>query len=76
MAAKDRIEPLDDGWVAFHDEDGERWRHKDMTEGRVGEGERVFISDDGEERRYRFDASEPHDATLEDLRDQVRRAQP
>lgn len=76
MARKNHLEPLEDGWVAFHSEDGQRWRHKDLTEGRVGEGDRLFISDDGEERRYRFAADEPHDATIEDLRDQLRRSQP
>ncbi|MBW3554060.1 MAG: hypothetical protein KY466_11140, partial [Gemmatimonadetes bacterium] len=44
-------------------------------EGRVGEGERLFISDGGEERRYRFASEEPHDATLEDLRDQLGRSE-
>lgn len=76
MAPKNQLEPLDDGWVAFHDDDGHRWRHKDMTEGRVGVGERVFVADDGEERHYRFDATELHDATIEDLREQLRRSLP
>lgn len=76
MARKNHLEPLEDGWVAFHSEDGERWRHRDLTEGRVGEGDRVFISGSGEERRYRFGSDEPHDATIEDLRDQLRRSQP
>lgn len=73
--ARNQLEPLDEGWVAFHTEDGERWRHKDLTEGRVGEGDRVFISDAGEERRYHFSSNEPHDATIEDLREQLRRAE-
>lgn len=76
MAGKNQLEPLDDGWVAFRAEDGVRWRHKDMTEGRVGEGYRVFMADSGEERRYRFSATELHDATVEDLRDQLRRSEP
>lgn len=74
MSRKNQLEPLEEGWVAFHTEDGERWRHKDLTEGRVGEGYRVFISDAGEERRYRFSATEPHDATTADLREQLTRA--
>lgn len=76
MSPKNQLEPLEDGWVAFRSEDGERWRHKDLAEARVGEGYRVFTSDTGEERRYRFGADEPHDATIEDLRDQLRRSEP
>lgn len=75
MVRKNQLEPLADGWVAFHAEGGGRWRHKDLTEGRVGEGYRVFVSDDGEERRYRFSVTEPHDATVDDLRDQLRRSE-
>jgi hypothetical protein len=76
MSRKNQLEPLDDGYVAFRTEHGERWKHKDLTEGRVGEGYRVFISDDGEERRYRFSSSEVHDATIFDLREQLKRAEP
>lgn len=76
MARKHQLEPLEDGWVAFRTEDGERWRHKDLAESRVGEGYRVFVDDDGQERRYRFGSGEPHDATLEDLREQLRRSEP
>ena len=76
MSKKDQLEPLEDGWVAFRAEGGERWRHKDMTDGRVGEGDRLFVADSGEERRYRFSSTEPHDATIEDLRDQLRQAEP
>lgn len=76
MTKKDQLEPLEDGWVAFHAEGGERWRHKDLAEGRVGEGYRVFVADDGQERRYRFGSGELHDATLEDLREQLRRSEP
>ena len=75
MAGKNQLEPLDDGFVAFHTEDGERWKHRDETEARVGAGYRVFISDAGEERRFRFGANEPHDATLSDLREQLRQAE-
>jgi hypothetical protein len=72
----DRLEQLDDGFVAFHDEKGVRWKHKDMTPGRTGEGYRVFISDHGEERRYTFGPKESHDATILDLRDQLAKATP
>ena len=76
MARNNQLEPLDDGYVAFRTQDGERWKHKDMTKGRVGEGYRVFISDEGAERRYQFGPDELHDATIEDLREQLRRAEP
>lgn len=75
MPRTSQLEPLDDGYVAFRAEDGGRWKHKDLTEGRAGEGYRVFISDDGEQRRYRFGPDEPYDATVEDLRDQLRQAE-
>ena len=76
MSSKNRLEPLEDGFVAFHTEDGERWKHKDIEAGRTGPGYRLFISDRGEERRYLFGPHESHDATILDLRDQVARAQP
>lgn len=76
MPRNNSLQPLDNGFVAFRTENGERWKHRDLTEGRVGEGYRVFISDDGEERHYRFSPDEPHDATIHDLRDQLRRAEP
>jgi hypothetical protein len=76
MKNRNQLEPLEEGWVAFRTETGERWRHKDMTHARVGEGYRVFISDHADQRRYRFGATETHDATIEDLRDQLRRAEP
>jgi hypothetical protein len=77
MGRNDRLEPLPDGFVAFHTERGERWKHKDMEEeGRVGVGYRLFISDRGEERRYTFGPKEPHDATVLDLRDQLAKATP
>lgn len=75
MADRNRLEPLDDGWVAFWTEDGERWKHKDLEEARVGPGVRLFVSDRGEERQYTFGPAEPHDATLWDLREQLRRSQ-
>ena len=70
----DRLEPLEDGFTGFRTADGHRWKHKDMAEGRVGPGYRVFISENGEERRYTFGKNEPHDATLMDLREQVAKA--
>ena len=72
----DRLEPLGDGFVAFHTARGERWKHRDVEAARTGPGYRQFISDRGEERRYVFGPNEPHDATLFDLRDQLARATP
>ena len=74
--SKDRLEPLPDGFIAFHSESGERWRHKDIAPAVAGPGYRVFISDRGEERRYVFGAHESHDATLFDLRRQLSLAKP
>jgi hypothetical protein len=71
-----RLEPLADGFVAFHTEQGERWRHKDMSPARTGPGYRLFINEAGEERRYEFGEHESHDATVLDLRDQLARAKP
>ena len=76
MGRNDRLEPLDDGFVAFHDEKGERWKHKDMSAARTGEGYRVFVSDHGVERRYAFGAKESHDATIIDLREQLAQSTP
>lgn len=70
----DRLEPLEDGFVGFRTADGHRWKHKDIAESRVGPGYRLFVSDDGEERRYTFGRTEPHDATLLDLREQLGKA--
>ena len=75
MRDKDRLEPLPDGFVAFRTEAGERWRHKDIGDARVGGGYRLFLSEAGEERRYVFGPTESHDATLLDLREQLARAQ-
>ena len=72
----DRLEALADGFVAFHTEQGERWRHKDMSPARTGPGYRLFVNDAGEERRYEFSEHESHDATILDLRDQLARAKP
>ena len=72
----DRLERLDDDFVAFHTTAGARWRHKDFEAARTGSGYRLFISDDGERRRYDFGPHESHDATLLDLREQLERATP
>lgn len=71
MSRKDRLEPQPDGFVAFHTESGERWRHKDVEEAVTGPGYRLFLSESGEERRYYFGPKEPHDATVHDLRRQL-----
>ena len=71
-----QLEHLPDGYIAFHTKDGKRWRHKDLSDARVGPGYRVFISDTGEERRYEFGPREVHDATLLDLREQLAKAKP
>ena len=47
MARNNRLEPLGDGRVASHGDNGEPRRHKGLTGGRVGGGERVFIPDTG-----------------------------
>ena len=71
-----KLEPVADGFVAFHTERGDRWRHKDLSEARTGPGYRLFVSDAGEERRYEFGANESHDATILDLREQLEKAKP
>ena len=71
---QDRLEPLPDGYVGFRAANGERWKHKDVEVGRTGPGYRLFVSETGEQRRYAFGPSEPHDATLLDLREQLIRA--
>ena len=76
MKSKDKLEPLPDGFVAFHNERGDRWRHKDIADGRTGSGYRLFVSEKGEERRYVFGPHESHDATILDLREQLARAEP
>ena len=70
----DRLEPLPDGFVGFRAANGERWKHRDVEAGRTGPGHRLFVSESGEERRYIFGPTEPHDATLLDLREQLTRA--
>ena len=76
MAHHDHLESLPDGFVAFHTAKGERWRHKDIEASRTGPGDRLFVSDRGEQRRYVFGPKESHDVTLFDLRDQLARSTP
>ena len=71
-----KLEPVADGFVAFHTDRGERWRHKDMSDSRAGPGYRLFVSDSGDQRRYDFGAHESHDATILDLREQLTKAKP
>ena len=75
MAKKDKLEPLPDGFVAFHTESGERWRHKDVIPDEGGTGYRLFVSERGEERRYQFGPKDPRDSTVWDLRHQLSEAQ-
>ena len=72
----DRLEPLPDGFTAFHTTKGERWTHRDVEASRVGAGYRLFVSDRGERRRYDFGPKEPHDATVFDLREQLAKSRP
>lgn len=74
MNKRDKLEPLADGWVAFHTESGERWKHKDIVE---SSGHyRLFVADRGEQRRYAFAPKDPRDSTVWDLREQLRRSEP
>jgi hypothetical protein len=79
MNKKDKLEPLADGWVAFHTESGERWKHKDFVEsdatGPAG-NYRLFANDRGEQRRYAFGPKDPRDSTVWDLRQQLARSEP
>ena len=72
----DRLEPLEDGFVAFYTASGDRWKHRDIEDARTGPGHRLFISDSGEQRHYVFGPNESHDATLFDLREQLGRSKP
>lgn len=78
MSKRDKLEPLADGWVAFHTESGERWKHKDVTEtGAAGTTHyRSFVSDRGEQKRYTFAPKDARDSTVWDLREQLRRSAP
>lgn len=79
MSKRDKLEPLADGWVAFHTESGERWKHKDFAEN-GGSGSpvhyRLFIADGGDHRRYTFAPKDPRDSTVWDLREQLTRSEP
>ena len=70
------LEPLEDGFTAFTTADGERWKHRDVEDSRVGPGYRLFVNERGEQRRCDFGPNEPHDVTLTDLREQLKRAKP
>jgi hypothetical protein len=79
MSKRDKLEPLADGFVAFHTESGERWKHKDVAvhaDGQPAAYYRLFISDKGDERRYEFAPKDTRDATIWDLRHQLGKAQP
>ena len=78
MSKRDKLEPLSDGWVAFHTESGDRWKHKDSTE-TTATGTTVhyrsFVSDAGEQKRYAFAPKDSRDSTVWDLREQLRRSE-
>lgn len=78
MSKRDKLEPMPDGWVAFHTESGQRWKHKDFTENAAGGGTlhyRRFVADSGEQRRYTFAPKDSRDSTVWDLREQLGRAE-
>jgi hypothetical protein len=78
MNKRDKLEPLAEGWVAFHAETGERWKHKDHTEAAATGTTvhyRLFVSDSGEQKRYTFAPKDSRDSTVWDLREQLRRAE-
>jgi hypothetical protein len=78
MNKRDKLEPMADGWVAFHTESGDRWKHKDFTDsGEAGTTVhyRSFVSDRGEQKRYTFAAKDARDSTVWDLREQLRRSE-
>jgi len=77
MNKRDKLEPLAEGWVGFHTESGEHWKHKDFTEsGATGTtvNYRLFVPDRGDQKRYTFAPKDPRDSTVWDLREQLRRA--
>jgi len=76
MNKRDKLEPLADGWVGFHTESGDHWKHKDVSEtGPSGTAHyRLFVADKGEQRRYTFAPKDPRDSTVWDLREQLRRS--
>jgi hypothetical protein len=78
MTKRDKLEPLAEGWVAFHTESGDRWKHKDFTETAANGATvhyRSFVSDGGEQRRYTFAPKDSRDSTVWDLREQLRRSE-
>ena len=78
MSKRDKLEPMPDGWVAFHTESGQRWRHKDVTESApagTAVHYRLFVADAGEQRRYAFAPKDARDSTVWDLREQLRRSE-
>ena len=79
MNKRDKLEPLPDGWLAFHTESGERWKHKDSAEtSATGTTvhHRTFVSDKGgEQKRYTFAPKDSRDSTVWDLREQLRRSE-
>jgi hypothetical protein len=78
MNKRDRLEPLAEGWVAFHTESGDRWKHKDFTETSATGTTvhyRLFVSDAGEQKRYTFAPKDSRDSTVWDLREQLRRSE-
>ena len=78
MSKRDKLEPMPDGWVAFHTDTGQRWKHKEFTEsattGTVHY--RLFVADAGEQRRYTFAPKDARDSTVWDLREQLRKSDP
>jgi len=79
MSKRDKLEPLADGWVAFHTESGQRWKHKDSAENSATGTtvhSRLFVGDNGEQRRYTFAPKDTRDSTVWDLREQLRRSEP
>jgi len=78
MSKRDKLEPMPDGWVAFHTESGQGWKHKDFTESAAGATTvhyRLFVADAGEQRRYTFAPKDARDSTVWDLREQLRRSE-
>jgi len=78
MSKRDKLEPMPDGWVAFHTESGQRWKHKDFTENAATGTTvhyRLFVADGGEQRRYTFAPKDARDSTVWDLREQLRRSE-
>jgi len=79
MNKRDKLEPLSEGWVAFHTDSGERWKHKDFAETPAGSPPahyRLFVADNGDQRRYVFAPKDPRDSTVWDLREQLQRSEP